>query len=110
MRDCLFLCPTEAELATGVQRRLKPDILFPSVSLLPQFRILERGEQEFLSAYRIHFFADNLDYFIQHAQAKWEVRIHSRHLFMDVSRTYEQLRILRDLIARRFAPRLRKKL
>src|SRR3989338_3017021 len=110
MRDCLLLCPTEAELATGVQRRLKPDILLPAISLLPQFRILERREQEFLSSNSIHFFADNLDYFIQHAQAKWEVRIHSRHLFMDVSRTYEQLRILRDLIARRLPSRLSKKL
>jgi len=60
----------------------------------------------FLSAYGIHLFADDTDNLIERAQAQWQIRVNTSHLFVDVSGTNEQLGVLGHFVLGRFAASL----
>src|SRR3989338_679552 len=62
---------------------------------------------DLLPAYRVHLLANDVLDLREHAEPEREIRIHARHLFMNVAGANEELGVLHDLVCRRLPPRLR---
>ncbi len=102
VRDRLFLRPAEADFTAGVERGLKPHVLVPPIALLPYFRILQRGHHDLLGAELVELGADNIVDVVEHAQAKRQVGVHPRHLFVDKTGADQELSVFCHFIRGKF--------